>query len=207
MELLLIGFMVLLNVAIASWNAYACGKAWAETKAVGGWRRFVTWMAAAMSAIGFSWCLLIMLALSSVYFGVLPLWAVEMSLAVGYLLIIPVLLFAGLMITIDSWATAFQRGGVLNYGVAVYNTYAQVHNAYHAIEGVGQAFSSIGKGLGELASDEDGAKLVFFLIAIGLVFIAITGGIVITTVIIRKVAAADELRTEDELRRLQAQRG
>ena len=62
MELLLVGLIFVLNFAISWWNAYVCGKVWAETKAVGGWRRFMAWVTAVMSGLGFSWCYLIVVA-------------------------------------------------------------------------------------------------------------------------------------------------
>ena len=62
MEYLLLALVWLLNLAISFWNAYACGKAWAEAKFYGGWPRFMTWMGAIMAASGFSWCFLILLA-------------------------------------------------------------------------------------------------------------------------------------------------
>ena len=51
---------------------------------------------------------------------------------------------SGMAIWLDSWKRAFREGGFLNYGVAMYNTYAQIHNTYAMIEGMGPAFKSIG---------------------------------------------------------------
>ena len=54
-----------INFGISVWNAYAVGKVWVEARHAGGWRRFMCWMGAVMSASGFSWCYLSFLALSA----------------------------------------------------------------------------------------------------------------------------------------------
>jgi hypothetical protein len=123
----------LLNFGISAWNAYAVGRAWVETKVAGGWPRFMAWMGAIMSATGFSWCYLFLLILGANYLGKLSDEATEAAMMLGYVVIIPGMLFSGLMIMLDSWRRAFRNGGILNYGVAAYNTYAQIHNTMSAI--------------------------------------------------------------------------
>src|ERR1700738_4453697 len=103
MEFLLIAFVWVLNFGISLWNAYACGKAWVEARHAGGWPRFMCWMGAIMSASGFTWCYLILLVLSAYYFEWLHKDALMAALNLGYILIIPGVLFSGLMITVDSW--------------------------------------------------------------------------------------------------------
>lgn len=203
MEFLLIGFIWLLNFAISAWNAYACGKAWAETKAAGGWQRFMCWMGAIMSASGFTWCYLIVLILGSVQFGFLsPHWG-QIGLELGYLIIIPGVLFSGLMITVDSWANAYRNGGVLNYGVAAYNTYAQIHNTVSAVQSMGQAFGDVlgafgggGKSRSGDKDDDGGAAALLVLL---LVAVAILGGVITTAAIIQRVAGSDPLPSLAEL--------
>ena len=181
-----------LNIAISIWNAYATGKAWVEAKYVGGWPRFMTWMGAIMAASGLSWCILILLILGAVSGGKLtPYWG-EVGMDLGYILIVPGILFSGLMITIDSWARAFRTRGILNYGVAGYNSFAQVYNTYHAIRGVGPAFAKVfeafvGKG------KKNGSALVLILVVF-----ALAAGILITAAIIHHVAAGAPLPSYEE---------
>ena len=133
MEYLLLALVWVLNLAISFWNAYACGKAWAEAKFYGGWPRFMTWMGAIMAASGFSWCFLILLALVARGLDWITEQQLVVSLQLGYILIIPGVLFSGLMITVDSWATAFRTRRIGHFGIAAYNTFAQIHNTYNPI--------------------------------------------------------------------------
>lgn len=176
------------NFGISWWNAYACGKAWVETRVYGGWPRFMVWMGAIMSASGFSWCLLILIAVG-VHAGwpqYFPERAMIVSLSLGYIVIIPGVLFSGFMIMIDSWARAYREGGFTNYGVAAWNTYAQIHNTYSAIEGLGDAFASV---TDFWDSDDDSGGIVVFLVVIAALF----GGILLTAMIIRNVAGREPL--------------
>ncbi len=210
MDLLLAVLVWLLNVALSAWNAYAVGKSWAEARAVGGWPRVMCWAGAVMSASGFSWCYLILLALVAYQFDYLDQEQFNVALNLGYLLLIPGILLAGLVITLDSWARAFRRGGFLNYGIAVYNTYAQIHNTYRAITGFGDAFGSVSDFFGgEGRSDRKPAWLVVLL----LVAVALAAGALTTTYIIWKVAATAPLpspptpeQIEDSARNVRAAR-
>src|SRR5258707_8139314 len=108
MQYLLLALVWVLNFAISCWNAYACGKSWAEARFYGGWPRFMVWMGAIMAASGFSWCFLILLALGAHYFDWITEQQMVVALQLGYILIIPGVLLSGLMITVDSWARAFR---------------------------------------------------------------------------------------------------
>lgn len=212
MELLLIGFIWVLNFAISWWNAYACGKCWVESKAAGGWIRFMVWMGAIMSAAGFTWCYLIFEALTAYHFGFIDAFYMGITLQLGYIILVPVILFAGYAITLDSWARAFRQGGVLNYGVAAYNTYATYHNTASAISNFGEAFGNVveafsgkGKSRSSSSSDSKGAgQLVMLLIVVFLVVLSIILGILTTTLIIKKTSATDDLLPLDELERRRA---
>ena len=82
-----------LNFGISIWNAYAVGKVWVEARHAGGWRRFMCWMGAVMSASGFTWCYLSFLALTAHYFGWLTEEEVKVALNLGYVLLLPFVLF------------------------------------------------------------------------------------------------------------------
>jgi hypothetical protein len=182
-----------LNFAISIWNAYAVGKVWVETRVVGGWRRFMCWMGAVMSACGFTWCYLSFLALTAHHFKWLTDEEVMVALNLGYVLLVPFMLFAGYAITLDSWARAFRQGGFLNYGMAAWNTYATIHNTFSAWRNLGGAFSSLtnyfGGGKRERSRNDNNSGLVVLL----LVAFALLAGVFTTAVIIRRVAATDPL--------------
>lgn len=206
MEILLIVFVFLLNLAISWWNAYAVGKCWAEAKAVGGYMRFMTWIGAIMSAAGFTWCYLIVEAVIGAGTGLLSASAVTFMLSLGYVILVPVILFASYAITFDSWARAIREGGVLNYGVAAYNSYATYHNTVSAINGFGEALGAVGKGLGELAGSDDEGAGVGIVAGIVLAIVAFGLGILTTVLIIKKSAASEPLLSRAEMERNNAAR-
>jgi len=182
-----------LNFGISVWNAYAVGKVWVEARHENGWHRFMCWMGAIMSASGFTWCYLSFLVLTADYFKWIGPDMTTAALDLGYILLVPFMLFAGYAITLDSWVQAYRHGGFLRYGAAAWNTYASIHNTYSAWRNMGGAFTSVGdffrsKGSGR---DRDGAGAI--IIVILLVALALFGGIITTTVIIRRVAGTDPL--------------
>ena len=192
MPYLLVAFIWLLNLGISAWNAYAVGKSWVEAKAAGGWPRVMCWCGAVMSASGFTWCYLILLCLGGYWLGYLSDTVVTVALDLGYVVLIPGILLSGLVITVDSWARAFRRGGFLNYGVAVYNTYAQIHNTYNAITGFGEAFGNVQRFFNKSRSDDrDNSSAI--LIVVLLVALALAAGVLTTTYIIWRVAATTPL--------------
>ncbi|MGD0641392.1 MAG: hypothetical protein ABSC22_11650, partial [Roseiarcus sp.] len=118
-------FLILaLNFGISWWNARTCGRAWVESKAIGGAIRVLVWCGAIQSAIGFSSVFLFpLLFLANAAFpdyftadqlnGAVSLW---------YLTIIFPALGTGLIITIESWIAAYREHSLMNIGVAAYNT-------------------------------------------------------------------------------------
>jgi len=183
-----------LNFGISVWNAYAVGKVWVEARHENGWHRFLCWMGAVMSASGFTWCYLSFLVLTASYFQWITEQQAMMCLNLGYVLLVPFILFAGYAITLDSWVQAYRRGGFLNYGMAAWNTYASIHNTYSAWQNLGGAFTSLGnffKGERKGGRDNGGAGAI--VVVILLVALALLAGVITTAVIIRRVAATDPL--------------
>ncbi len=182
-----------LNFGISVWNAYAVGKVWVEARHAGGWHRFVCWAGAVMSATGFTWCYLSFLVLTAHYFQWIDEDQTRAALNLGYIILVPFVLFGGYAITLDSWVQAYRRGGFLNYGAAAWNTYATIHNTYSAYRNMGGAFASIGNFLkGRRRSDSrDGSSAI--IIVILLVLLALFGGVLTTMAIIRRVAGTDPL--------------
>lgn len=207
METLLLAFLFVVNFAISVWNAYVCGKTWAETKAMGGWRRFITWVAAAMSAIGFTWCYLLLVAVGLFYFHVITALQFEMALKIGFVVLAPAVVFASWMITIDSWANAYRNGGVLNYGVAGYNTFASIHNTMSLVSNWGDAVGDIfgalggsGKSSSSSSSSSDDNSGIAVVVGLIIVVVVASLGILTTVAIIKKVSASDRLPSLEELR-------
>ncbi len=192
----------LLNFGISAWNAYAVGRAWAETKVAGGWPRFMAWMGAVMSASGFSWCYLVLFVYGAHAMGWLPDQATNAAFSLGWIILIPGILFSGLMIMLDSWRRAFREGGILNYGIAAYNTYAQVHNTLSAVNTLGSALRNVGDFFGgdrdSRSSDDDGKGMLILLVII-LVALALLMGVLTTAIIIRLTAGSDPLPPLREL--------
>ena len=195
MGYMLFALVWVLNFAISIWNAYAVGKVWVEARIAGGWHRFMCWIGAIMSACGFTWCYLSFLALTAHHFGWLTDEQVLAALNLGYILLLPFILFGGYAITLDSWAQAFRHGGFLNYGAAAWNTYASFHNTYSAWRNLGGAFTSLGNFFGGSRKSErdrdDGSGGI--IVVILLVVFALLAGVLTTTVIIRRVAATEPL--------------
>jgi hypothetical protein len=201
MALVLVAFVWILNLGISLWNAYAVGKCWVEAKHAGGWPRFMAWMGAVMSASGFTWCYLLLLALVAWWLEWLTPEAIGVMINLGYVLLIPGILFSGLMITVDSWARAYRERTLGSFGTAAYNTFAQIHNTYYAVRDFGQALRSVtgffrdsGKSRGGSDRDNSGAVVLVVI----LVLLALFGGILTTAAIIQRVAASDGPVPRDE---------
>jgi hypothetical protein len=193
MDYWLVALVWLLNLGISIWNAYAVGKSWVEARAAGGWPRVMCWAGAVMSASGFTWCYLLLVGLVAYHFEWIDQAQLVTAFNLGYILLIPGILLSGLLITLDSWGRAFRRGGFLNYGVAVYNTYAQVHNTYHAITSLGDAFRGVqGYFGGDSRSERDRSGSAWIVVVL-LVAVALLAGVLTTAFIIWKVAGTTPL--------------
>jgi hypothetical protein len=197
MMALVIGFVWILNLGISFWNARACGLAWIETKVVGGWYRFMVWMGAIMAAVGFTWCALLPISIGAFYFQYINAEQFKIAIEIGYVIIIPFALFSGYAIMIDSWAQAFRSGKVMDYGVAVYNTAANLHNTYDAWQSFGPAvgdifnfFSGSGSSKKKSSSSDDDDKGAGGMIVVAIVVLSLAIGIIATVAIIRSYAGS-----------------
>jgi hypothetical protein len=192
MNVLLIVLVWVLNLGISIWNAYAVGKAWVETKHYGGWPRFMAWMGAIMSASGFTWCYLLLLAFVAYQTEYLSEYQIEAMITLGYVVLIPGILFSGLMITVDSWARAYRERTLASFGTAAYNTFAQIHNTYNAITGMGEAFRGLTSffGGGDKSERSNSKNDSGVILVVLLVLLALLGGVLTTAAIIRRVAGS-----------------
>lgn len=203
-QILILIFVWILNFAISWWNARTVGMVWVETKQIGGWQRFMTWMGAIMSASGFTWCYLIVLLFGGYYLQPYFLkpdqspYLTEQSLSVGfslgYIIIVPGILFSGLMIWIDSLVQAWRKRDMASIGIAGWNTFAQIHNTYSAIRNMPDAWNSVFdffKSSGKSKDSDSKGKLA--VVVIILVIIAIASGILTTRAIIYRYAGSREI--------------
>jgi len=165
--------MWILNLVISIFNAWGCGKAWVYTKERGGIAHFLNWMGAIMSACGFTWCYLIPIVFGCQWAGWIEPTYATAALELGYVVIVPAMLGSGLVITIDSWAHFVRRPGLMNGGIAAYNTFAQVRNTMNAINTLPRAISNLRGVLGGGSDGDDNKSkavfLVIFLVAISLI--------------------------------------
>ncbi len=195
----MIVLLLALNFGISWLNAWSVGRSWADTKAVGGWSRVVIWCAAIMSACGFTWCYLIMLALGAGALGLLEPQYVQVALEIGYLVIIGPILGSGLGIWIDSLTTAWRRRSVGSVAVAGWNTFAQVHNTYQAAKAIPEILQHLGEVFKSKSGGKDAAKAKALILVVILVILAICGGVLTTTMIIRSTARKYANRTLNDV--------
>lgn len=195
--------ILVLNFGISWFNAWSVGRSWAETKAVGGWSRVVIWCAAIMSACGFTWCYLILLALGAGAIGLLEPQYVQAALEIGYLVLIGPILGSGLGIWIDSLTTAWRRRSVGSVAVAGWNTFAQVHNTYQAAKMIPEILEHLGEVFKSKNGGKDVAKAKALLLIIILVVLAICAGTLTTVAIVRSSArkyagkALDDMKSRE----------
>lgn len=203
MALVIILFIV--NFLISAFNAWSVGRGWAESKAAGGFARFMSWCGAIMSASGFTWCYTIVLAylfhqlpgkyhLPDKYFiGMLDL---------GYLVVIVPIIGSGIAITVQSWMYFWRERTFVGGAVAGWNTFADIYNIYEATQAIPESLSFL-SGLFE-GKDDDEDKNFLLSLMIALVALSVIGGIVTTTLIIRTVVKNEAL--EQGLRAERARR-
>lgn len=201
--------LLFFNFAISWFNAWTCGKAWIETKAAGGLAHFMNWMGAVMSAAGFTWCYLVVLAVVGAVVPVdsaedgstitlLTATQADALINLGYVVVIGPILGSGLAITLDSWAY-FYRQRTIGAGIgAGYNTFAQVYNTYNAVSLLPDVLGDLGGFFDSKDGKGKGGAIVILLVVLSLI-----GGILTTSAIIRSTARrhAENLRADECWRR------
>jgi hypothetical protein len=183
--------LLILNFGISWSNARVTGLDWVESKHLGGWIRFMTWMGWLMSALGFTWCYVLIVALLAHSGGYLTAQQTGAAMSLGYLFVLPGILVAGLFIWIDSLVRAWRERDLPSIGIAAWNTFAQVHNTYAAVEGLGGAAKSVGSLFSSAGSDDTNGTAVVAVVVI--VLAALASGFVTTEMIRRHYAASRPL--------------
>jgi hypothetical protein len=187
----LIILLWLINLGISWWNARVVGLDWVESKHLGGWIRFMTWMGWLMSALGFTWCYVILLALLARGLGYVDDQTMERTISLGYLILLPGILMSGLFIWIDSAVRAWRQRDLPSIGIAAWNTFAQVHNVYAAVKGIRGASKSVASLF--RSADVDDIKGAAVAAAVLVVMAAFAGGFLTTEMIRRHYAASRPL--------------
>ncbi len=183
----------LINAGISWWNARVVGLDWVESKHLGGWIQFMTWMGWLMSALGFTWCYVTLLALLAKIGGYIDEQTMDATISLGYLLLLPGALISGLFIWINSLILAWRKRDLPSIGIAAWNTFAQVHNTYAAIRGVGGAAKSVGSLF--RSTDPDDIKRAAIATAVLIIVTTFAGGFITTEIIRRHYAASRPLPT------------
>ncbi len=171
-------FLWILNFVISFFNAWGCGKSWTETKADGSFVHLLNWCGAIMSAVGFTWCYMMILGpmAASIPFEhevngkvidapYLDQASLQAFYQLGYLSLIAPLLGSGLVITANSWAYFWRQrtfGSAMELG---WNSYAMFHNVYSAANHAPGAYDGISEFFG---GDSDSKSLVWILVIIAL---------------------------------------
>lgn len=212
----MLGLLVVFNFLISSFNAWAVGKSWAESKHAGGFAHFMNWMGLVMSACGFTWCYLVVICTVGTHWDVTdkdtglvhPFLDPEVASIVfklGYVAIILPIIGSGTAITVQSWAHFYRNRTWANGGVASYNTFADMYNIYQAASHVPNFLSDIGKFFEGGDGKDKATRLVIFLVVVSIV-----GGMLTTYIIFTHSAQmhlfnmkmkAEGLRVDRELQR------
>src|ERR1700688_2728642 len=77
--------LLIVNLGISWWNARVTGLDWIEAKAIGGYVRFMCWMGWLMSAVGFTWCYVLILAVLAHGSGYIDTSQMDAAVSLGYL--------------------------------------------------------------------------------------------------------------------------
>jgi hypothetical protein len=190
MNAMLLLLLLVWNFLVSWLNAWSVGRSWAETKAMGGWPRFMAWCSAVMSASGFTWCYLVLFcliggAIPGKYH--LPDRYASAVFALGYLMIIIPVLGSGVAMTIQSWSYFWKERTFGSGAVAGYNTFAQIYNTYEAVHAIPECLSLL-KDVWSTEDSDDAGKQLLFALLITAAILCLIGGIVTTTVIVRTTA-------------------
>ena len=130
--------------------------------------------------------------------------ALNAGFSLGYLIIIPGILFSGLMIWMDSIAQAWKKRSFGNIATASWNTFAEAHNIYSAMQGMPEAWSSVkdfffsSDSDSSSDSDDDGKGKLALVVVLAIVVAAILGGIMTTWAIVNHHAGSRNLEPDDD---------
>lgn len=182
----------IINFVISIVNAWGCGKSWNETRAIGGFPKLLNWCGAIMSAIGFTWCYMIIIGTlgytipiehtvngHTVTAPYLLEKDVQFLFDIGYLALIVPLLGAGAVITVNSWRKYKESRSLVDGIELGWNSFAMANNIYHAAADSGGVFGRVS------SYKSDDAKEI---VVLWLFLVCLFGGVMTTYLIIRSVS-------------------
>jgi hypothetical protein len=187
-----LGWLLLaVNLWISWHNAKVTGLEWVESKYMGGWVRFMCWMGWLQSALGFTWCYVLIIVLFLHGAGSINTATVDATLDLAYVVLFPGLFISGTFIWIESLVIAWRRRDLPSIATATWNTFAEIHNAYSAVEGMGGALKSVGSLFSDI--DDDDIKGIAIVAVVAIVLAALAGGFLTTELIRRHYAGSRPL--------------
>jgi hypothetical protein len=184
-------FVLILNFGVSWANAISCGRAWEESKAVGGTLRLLVWSGAINSAIGFSSVMMFPLTMMAhnLWPDILTNQDTRAIFDLWYLTIIFPALGTGFIIMIESWNAAYRTRSLSNMSRATYNTLVQTHNTMRSVDNFGSAFKSVGS----LFSGKGDARGKAILLMVVIVVLALCAGAILTATLIHRYAGTVDL--------------
>lgn len=191
MSWVVVWLLLAANLWISWHNAKVTGLDWVESRAMGGWVRFMCWMGWLQSALGFTWCYTLIVALLARSGGYINDAMMTATIDLAYVVLFPGLFVSGTFIWIESLVIAWRRRDLPSIATASWNTFAEIHNAYSAVDGMGDAIKSLGS-LFDVTDDDD-LKGVALAFAIAVVLAALAAGFLTTELIRRHFAGSRPL--------------
>lgn len=187
---MLLAFLLLLTLAISAWDSYVAGRAWYTS-------RGIAVCALIMGACGFIELWAALFGYVAFATGHLPPHAFQVLMESVYLLIIIPVLGSGLAITAYSWVVAARSKSLIDYGVAGYNTVAQVSNIISAAQNMGPFFGDVLSFFtSDSDSDETPGAAALVLAILGLAIVVAFG----TVYALWRAGVKAEARTFSDLR-------
>jgi hypothetical protein len=182
--------ILLINFGISWFNAWGVGRGWVEAKMEGGWPLIEAVSGAVMSAVGFTWCYLIVAALIASSAKLLSADDVEYLLSYGYIIILIPLLGSGLVLTLQSWISFWRNKNLATGFAATWNTFSTYYNVHRAITILPGIFSKLG------SSSKRGRGNALILL---LLIFALIGGTLTTIAIVRHKARSEAERISTDM--------
>jgi hypothetical protein len=186
-------FMLIMSLVISLLNAWSCGKSWTYTKSVGGWSHLLNWAGAVMSACGFTYLYMIPTLFIGESTGWLPLGSVNLSMKLGYIIIMPAVTISGLLITIQSWINFKNSRSFGSGALAAYNTYAQINNTMSAVSFMPAAVRDVYDSITDSGGEKENSHTKLIVMAVMIVLGSLVMGVLTTRYIILKTSKSELL--------------
>ena len=184
MVLVIIVFVI--NLVITWANAYCGGKNLHMARRVGGFAWLLNWSGIIMAGCGFTWCYTLLIAGLGYCFNQLTIEQTMLCVNAGYVILAPVVIGTGFVITVHSWKEFLRRRTVGSGLEVAWNTYAQIHNTSQAISFFPEAVTNVIDAVGD---DDSDVKTKASIVAIMLAVAALLLGVLTTRYIVVRAAS------------------